>query len=136
VISDEDDLVYNIDSGIKNFKMIMNKDMVKNIKYYNKSMTNNNEKDEVAEGEDFIKVGFSHWFKIVKLITNDINGTQLKCSLDFKSLHKEPEEEVNKFITIQTIKPGMLVSCIIKESYSSGIIVSVANLEGYILKDH
>jgi len=56
--------------------------------------------------------------------------------LDFKALHKEAEEDTLKFLTIQTIKPGMLVSCIIKEAYASGIILNVANLEGYILKDH
>lgn len=32
VISDEDDEIYNIDCGIKNFKLIMNKDLVKNTK--------------------------------------------------------------------------------------------------------
>lgn len=64
---------------------------------------------------DFVKVGFAHWFKITKLIHNDLNSTQIKCSLDFKAMHKEQDEEATRFLSIHTIKPGMLVSCVIKE---------------------
>jgi len=95
-----------------------------------------NKNQNLNEYNDIVKVGFAHWFKITKLIQNDLNSTQLKCILDFKVMHKEQDEETIKYLSIHTVKPGMLVSCVIKEHYGSGTIVNVGNLEGYILRDH
>lgn len=39
-------------------------------------------------------------------------------------------------MTIQTIKPGLLVDCLINEVFSSGAFVSINKLEGMIMKDH